>query len=321
MRHSKKIGWGDVKLGIFVFSGIAIMIFMVLIVGTNILAFSTTYTLKTIVPNVVGVNEGAFITIAGIKAGTIGDFEVGEDGDEYVITMSLFIDTEFKPKITASSRASIRTLGMLGDKYVEISLGKADEAPLESGDMVEAVVPVDFEKMGTKVESALNTLPDVLKSTEELLQEIKNAEGLFSSLLHNKQFADEMAQISKNLVKLTSAMNNKKGTVGRLMHEDEPYNELLASTRSLKSILLDVQKGRGTVGRLIADSSLYRNLESISLRADSVAAKLNNGTGTAGKLISNSDAHDRLESLLHELETLLQDIKKYPQKYFNVKVF
>ena len=321
MSERKNLRWQDVRVGVFIFVGVAFMFLIILIVGTNTRKFTSKYTLHTFVPNVIRLNPGSFITIAGIKAGTIGDFEYTTREGQFGVHISLFVEHDFKKWVTTSSKATIKTLGMLGDKYVEISLGRANEPPLEDNAYIPANPPFDFEALLPKAEQAANTIPRVLTALETLLQKLQTGPGTFAMMLNDSTTAKSFNASMANLSSITRAMNNEKSSFGKLLHSDALYNNLESLTKSLDTILLKVDRGQGTLGKLVADSTLFTNLRSASAHSDSIIQKLNSGHGTAGKLINDDAAYKNLEGILRELNLILEDMKKYPQKYFQVKVF
>ncbi len=56
-------------------------------------------------------------------------------------------------------------------------------------------------------------------------------------------------------------------------------------------------------------------------RADSVFIKVNSGQGTLGQLVNDPRRYQHGDSLVNELRALVDDIKKNPKRYFNLRVF
>ncbi|KAA3661301.1 MAG: MCE family protein [Calditrichaeota bacterium] len=321
MSDKNNLRWKDVRVGIFIFAGMAFMLFIILVVGTNTRQFTSKYTLHTFVPNVISLNPGAYITIAGIKAGTIGDFEYTTRDGQFGVHISLFVEHKFKKWVTTSSRATIKTLGILGDKYVEISLGRENEPPLEDNGYIPANPPFDFEALLPEAEKAAHTIPRVLSSLESLLNKLQTGPGTFAAVLNDSATSQNFSSSVANLSRLTQSLNNTDGSFGQFVHKPDLYNNLESLTKNLDQILQTINNGEGTLGKLVSDSTVHTNLAHATANADSILGKINEGQGTAGKLINDETAYENLESILNELNLILQDMKKYPQKYFQVKVF
>ncbi len=321
MDRPKKLTWNDVKVGIFALIGLGLMVFMIIVLGTNTLKFTPTYDLNMFVPNVVGLRPGAYITVAGIKAGSVGKFTTMHKEGVRGIGMPLHIKPEYQDKITASSIASIRTLGMLGDKYVEISLGRVDEPPLQTGDWLRAQTPYDLEGAIEDANSTLEKLPVVLDNINGFFDSLQDGSGTLSALLSDTTMFQSLSTSAKNIETLTASFNKRTGTVGKILHDPAVFDNIEQVSSKLDSILEKINDGEGTLGRLIADSTLYVNLNSVTMRTDSLMAALNSTDGTAGKLLNDPEMHDKLVKLLKDVEEIMADMKKRPQKYFRVKVF
>ncbi len=321
MASRKDLTWRDVRVGVFIATGVAILVFIILIVGTNTKKFSSKFTLYTYVPNVLSLNPGAFITIYGIKAGTVGDFEFEERDGRYGVRISLFVEEKYQHWVTESSVARIRTLGILGDKYIEISLGNANEKVLQDGDFIPTEVPFDFEAMLPKAEEMLNTLPGIIHSLDEVLAKINAGGGTLGRLVNDSLMGADLARATANLADLTRAMNNRKGSFGKFLNEPKAHNQLVSLMANLDSLVTHIRSGQGSAGKFLTDSTLYTSLASAGQHADSVMAALNSSRGTAGRLIKEDGVYTRLDSLLNELNLIMKDMKKYPQKYFKIEVF
>ncbi|MCO6496006.1 MAG: hypothetical protein J5I91_10075, partial [Bacteroidetes bacterium] len=71
----------------------------------------------------------------------------------------------------------------------------------------------------------------------------------------------------------------------------------------------------GEFSTSLAQSNLIARLDSTLLNVNFITQKINNGVGTAGKLINDTELYDKLNSTLADLNKLLLDINKYPEKY------
>jgi virulence factor Mce-like protein len=107
--------------------------------------FSTRYTLKLDFTNIDGVVKGNNILIAGVQAGNVDSLTLKENTG--VVTISL--DDKFKP-VRAGTKAIIRSLGLLGNKYIEVIPGPATGAELPSGtelSIQDTTSPTDLDQI------------------------------------------------------------------------------------------------------------------------------------------------------------------------------
>ena len=83
--------------------------------------------------NVGGLVSGAPVTIGGVKIGEVSGLEYDFEGQVAVATLS--IDSSHS-RIPADSGASVLSAGLLGERYVELEPGGADERFLREGDRI-----------------------------------------------------------------------------------------------------------------------------------------------------------------------------------------
>lgn len=103
------------------------------------------YRLDAEFDNVSGLKVGAVVEIAGVGVGKVAKIELGEQG---LARVEMLIKSEVN--ISADAIASIRTQGLIGDKYIKIIQG-ADEEMLADGEGIfDTQSSIDFEALVSK---------------------------------------------------------------------------------------------------------------------------------------------------------------------------
>src|SRR5437879_336672 len=120
---SKQLRWSGLKVGIVVFIGLIIFVFIVSIVGTEQNVFTSTYQLKVFLPNVQGLVTGAQITLGGLKVGFVTDMQFVRRDTVNGVDVTMQITTKYRASITSRTTGQIKTIGLLGDKYIDLSIG------------------------------------------------------------------------------------------------------------------------------------------------------------------------------------------------------
>src|SRR3984885_13524392 len=119
------------RVGIFLFFALIILSVGVFLVGNKEFLFAPTYSLKTDFANVTGLDNGAEVRVGGIHEGTISRIDLPtEPGGKVTVEMKLHTSTQ--NLIRKDSTASIKTEGLLGNKYLEISFGTAKAEAVEN---------------------------------------------------------------------------------------------------------------------------------------------------------------------------------------------
>ena len=126
--------------------GFAAFVYLALQLGeVSFLSNSSTYVIKAEFDNVAGVKKGASVQVAGV---VVGEVVVVELSDDEVAVLSLKIDNSLQ--IPIDSMASVKSQGIIGDKYIQLSLG-GDEVLFKPGEMLrETESSLDIESLISK---------------------------------------------------------------------------------------------------------------------------------------------------------------------------
>jgi outer membrane protein OmpA-like peptidoglycan-associated protein len=117
------------RVGILVVMAMVSLSIGIFLIGNKDFLFSSTYRLKAEFQTVAGLNNGAEVRIGGIHQGTVKEIDLPAQPDGKV-TVVMNLKSGTRNIVKKDSRASIKTEGLLGDKYVEISFGSTKAEPL-----------------------------------------------------------------------------------------------------------------------------------------------------------------------------------------------
>ncbi len=115
-------------VGIFALAGIAALAFLSLRLGRVELLSNTGYVLSANFDNISGLKTGDQVEISGVQVGKVVAISLSDDRAQ----VKMRVDNSVK--VDSEAMASIKTSGIIGDKYVSISLGAGD--PLGNGGMI-----------------------------------------------------------------------------------------------------------------------------------------------------------------------------------------
>jgi phospholipid/cholesterol/gamma-HCH transport system substrate-binding protein len=136
----------EMIVGLFMLAGFLAFGYISLQMGEfSIFDLQRNYGLEAEFDNVSGLKVGAAVEIAGVSVGKVSKIELGEQG---LARVGILINQGVK--ISADAIASIRTQGLIGDKYIKIIQG-ADEEMLADGDAIfDTQSSIDFEALVSK---------------------------------------------------------------------------------------------------------------------------------------------------------------------------
>lgn len=312
-----------IKIGVISLLGLAIFIvlFIFFIVGTNQKLFTSKYSLFMFVPGVQGLNSGAFITLSGLKVGVVSELEFTRKDGQQGILVELKIDRKFLTKITTSSIAAISTMGMLGDKYVDISLGNLSDPALKEGDFIQTSASLDLAAMASGAAAAIDEFRLAMKNINAIIEGAQNGSGILGMLIEDRTARSNLANSFENLNQLLERIEKGEGSLGQFALDTTLYSSLRSTTMNLEKITSKIERGEGSLGKMVADTLLYARLSSISAQTDSLLGNLQQGKGSAGKLLTDEKLYQQLVLLTKTLSELTKDIQENPKKYVTIKVF
>ena len=327
MKRSAFITWDQLRVGLVILAALGILTLSIYKLGQATNLFSKRYELKAFVAQANGIREGGSVTVAGLLAGTIKkiDFLPVDYDTTHNIRITLSLDQSLQDHIRGDSKAQIRTMGLLGDKIVDITPGTPRYQVLRNGDTIAVLPALDYEQVLTQAAGAVGDVVELTRDLRQLTGGIVRGEGTLGQLVTNRALYDQLTGTLARTNTMLARLQNPNGTVGRLLDDPTMYNRLVAMISSTDSLVRSVSNQRGTVGRLLADTTMYANLAGIVHGADSLMHMLTSGTGLASRLLTDQTLYDQLNKLVSDLNAVLADVRRNPGRYtkgaIQVKIF
>ncbi len=135
----------ELYVGVFFIVGILCLTYLSVKLGKLDIMGSTGTTMYATFSNISGLKSGAEIQIAGVSIGRVKEITL----EEYQAKVKLQIESDVK--IQEDAIAAIKTKGLVGEKYIEITPGGSDINIASGGKIQETLPPFDLEKAISKV--------------------------------------------------------------------------------------------------------------------------------------------------------------------------
>jgi phospholipid/cholesterol/gamma-HCH transport system substrate-binding protein len=111
----------------------------------SVFSLERNYSIMAGFDNVSGLKVGATIEIAGVNVGKVSGITLGEQN---LAEVTMLINQDIK--VTADAIASIRTQGLIGDKYIKIIQGADEEILTDGSEIFDTEAAIDFEELVSK---------------------------------------------------------------------------------------------------------------------------------------------------------------------------
>jgi phospholipid/cholesterol/gamma-HCH transport system substrate-binding protein len=324
----------QVRVGLVIIVSLLVLIFATYQVGRLFDVFASRYPLVMLVENSAGLMAGAPVTLAGQRVGQVTEVQfipVHERSSSANIRIRLGVNRDVQEQIREDSRATLRTQGLLGDRFIDITPGSPARRILEAGDTIGAEPPLDIEVV---LETAARTLDDVQAIAVDLQAttgRLARGEGTMGALLSDDRLYERMVAATAELAVLVNTLNHADGTVSRLIHDPAMYERMEVALARLDSVGVAILGGEGTLGRMMVDGSLYEGMLGVVGRADTTLAgvegfvlELTEADGTVRRLLEDPALYDELLKAIVDVQNLIAAIRDNPREFrpdVRVRVF
>src|SRR5450432_1874117 len=262
---------------------------------------------------------GALI-LAAIAILTIAVVKLGEAADLFTKRYTL---VTFLSNSNGLQKGGTVTLGLLGDKVLDISPGTPRFAVLPAGDTIQSLPSLDYEAMLTQANGALSDVVALTHDLKSITGGIAHGDGTMGQLINSRTLYDQLNGTLTHMNSVLGRLDRPNGSFGKMVDDPALYNHLVDVTAQLDTVLAQLHSSHSSVGRLLTDDTLYTHMVAVTSQADSLLRALSSGNGTAGRIINDPALYDKLNKTLTDLGAILEDVRKNPRKYTKgmVKVF
>src|SRR4029079_1887717 len=316
MKRSSFITWDQLKVGGIIIAAMLVLGVAIYKLGQAANLFSRRYELITYLPNANGLRNGGTVFVAGQFAGTIKAIEfLPIDNDTTRnLRVRMEVDEALKSQIRSDSRAKVRTLGLLGDKVIDISVGTPRYAMLGEGDTITVAQSLDYEAVLTQAAGAVADMVELTHDMRTWTSGIVGGKGTIGQLVTNRALYDEFVGTMARANTMLAKFDNPNGSFARMLNDPALYDRFVAVVTSADSLVIALNDKNGTIGKLLRDDTLYTHIVNMAVAGDSLMRTLSNGQGLAGRLLNDPTMYDRLNKLTTDLNAMLEDVRKDPHK-------
>jgi phospholipid/cholesterol/gamma-HCH transport system substrate-binding protein len=300
------------KIGLFYIVGIVLFLVAIeLTLGLGILR--SRYTLYADFPDVQGLDVGADVRLAGLKAGRVDGLAI----EDRHVRVKMRIERGLEVKTDSVARLDFRALS--GERFVSISLGSPTAKTAAPGDTIEGETPASFA-------DAVDQLSRVAENVSDLAESLRtNSDRLLASLADVvEQNRDALRETAQHLASITGKLDRGTGTLGLLLNDPALYEratsalgDVQESVKDLGSVARNLSEGKSTIGKLVTqDDGLYEqvrqtvdDLSATAQNAQEITDRLRQGEGTLGMALNDPALYNEAQDTLHTVNRASQSLE------------
>jgi phospholipid/cholesterol/gamma-HCH transport system substrate-binding protein len=281
-------------IGLFLILGIGLFTAILFLIGNRHDIFGKHVEYYAEFSDVSGLPRGAQVRVAGIEAGEVKGIEIPASPASK-FRLKLQVRSNARGMIRTNSLVSIKTEGLVGDKYVFIRQGTSAAAEAADGATLPSKEPFDLG-------AALEKAAPLLDKSSALLDNLQGS------------VTDLHGRLDVALESVTKTVNHVDGLVTVV----QPDIKKMAGNASqitdrINAIVSDLNAGKGPIGLLLKDETTRKQLQATLSNAQQATSNLSEASARADRLIQDVQSRDlaaKAQAILENVQTMSEQLNQ-----------
>ncbi|MCK4846436.1 MAG: MCE family protein [Deltaproteobacteria bacterium] len=285
----------EAKVGIFVFAGLVLLVYMSLRIGGMSFGQEEGYNLKVRLANISGLADDASVRIAGVEVGRVQDIAL----EDNIAVLGIRVKPDIR--VGEDFTAAIRTRGLLGEKFLELVPGAPGARTLNDGEEIVRV------KTSMDIEKLVGVLTDVAT-------DVKLVTASLSNVLGGKEGEQTLRNIVDNIESITfridSLVARNDAELSEAIANLNTFSKSITEVADSLNAVIDENRGNfkdGIENMKTASTKLDQVLGAIT----EVTDKVNSGEGTIARLLNDPETHDNINETLTGINKFLTKAESF----------
>ena len=310
MAQRRSLAWTELRVGILVIVSFVLLAVAIFYIGGESGIFTKKYNLVIYFENANGLRSGAEVWLEGVTIGNVSSVRISRQVDpNKAVEAELRLDERYKPIIRSDSKVTIGTIGLLGDKNVDITRGTEAGTVVEEGGTLQGTEEGDIRKIVQGTNDFIANLQVLGDQVKRLAERVDRGEGTLSKFLTDTSIFDNANLATQEMRALVRDARTGNGTVGRLISDDEMYRRINTMVDRVDTLVAQIQSGHGTMGRFVNDPSVYNRVDSALGKFQTIGDRIERGEGTLGKLSKDDAVYNDFRETVARFSTLVNSIE------------
>jgi phospholipid/cholesterol/gamma-HCH transport system substrate-binding protein len=305
MPQQQRLNWAQLRVGAMVIISLVILAMGIFFISGQEGFFRRRYTLKAYLSEAGGLRQGAQVSLAGVAVGSVERIEISPYPERArAVEIVMRVGRAYQHQIRADSTASIETVGLLGDSYVDITRGSPGQEVIADGSVVKTSEEADVKRVVQNANDVFVNLRVLSSKLNDITGQIQSGKGSVGKLVYDQTLYNRLNKTSDTVDRMVTRVEQGQGTLGKLMADETLYNTTVATIDRLNKAIDDMQHGPGSLAKFVSDPSVYNNVNHLLTQANSLVDNINQGQGTLGKLAKDPQLYNRLNETFDHLNAL-----------------
>lgn len=319
MQKRERASW---RVGLLVVIALVLLVVGILIIGNQNNLFRRMNRYVVQFEDIKGLQDGSPVQLNGVAVGRVEQVALSPDPAHRSIAVRIAVDRRYASLVRDDTQVRIKTLGLLGDKFVEITAGSAKAAQVDNGGELKAGHQPDVDALLDSSGDLVDNVVHISAVLAKILDRVERGEGVLGELMgpvpeseKNISLAHSLKQASIALDRITLAVQDGKSPVARLLLDQNMGDQLAGSVARLDRWMVEAEKGQGLVPGLVFDPAMrdradrtLANLEQASQRLAKLSENLEGKEGLVPKLVNDEEYARQVTGEIQSLVTRLNKV-------------
>jgi phospholipid/cholesterol/gamma-HCH transport system substrate-binding protein len=267
--------------------------------------FRRRYKLKAYVTEAAGLRQGAQVSLAGVAVGSVERIEISPYAESArAVEIVMRVARAYQHQIRADSRASIETVGLLGDSYINITRGSPGQEVIADGGVLKTSEEADVKRVVQNANDVFTNLRVLSATLNNISSQVQSGKGSLGKLVYDQTLYNRLNKTTDSFDRMVTRVEQGQGTLGKLMADETLYGTTVATIDRLNKVIDDMQHGPGSLAKFVSDPSVYNNVNHLVTQANSLVDNINQGQGTLGQLAKDPQLYNRLNETFDHLNAV-----------------
>jgi phospholipid/cholesterol/gamma-HCH transport system substrate-binding protein len=323
----------EIRVGLVILSALAVLAAAIFLIGekNNLFSHKNRYYIEF--KSVSGLKPGNPVQLNGVDVGAISRVELPANPWRGEIRVWITVESQYGARIRGpqgdqkavpaqiASVARIKTLGLLGDKFIELDSGSPGYPVIPNEGQIPAAEPTNVDALLASGENVMDNVVEISSSLNKILTRMERGEGLLGELTSDsesgRRLKDSLIGTSETLQRIAGKIDQGQGPLPRLLNDKAMANQLAQSMDRLQSLLTKAESGEGLLPGLLNDpnarvqlNETLASLRKVAQDLQAFTADLETSDALLPRLVKDEEYGRQVTEQLRQTVGNLNDVSR-----------